>query len=122
MVRLRLAPRTIGQPSEWKSARPFISSRLWATDLPKPKPGSMRMFERVDARTFSGDNPLFQPFIDLDEHVLVARIVLHRLRSALVMHEDDGIPEAAMTPLARGSKVSADTSLTSRAPAPSAAS
>ena len=47
MLRLRLAPRTSGQPSEWNSARPFISSRLCATVLPKPKPGSIRMRSRA---------------------------------------------------------------------------
>ena len=89
IVRLRLAPMTSGQPSEWNSARPFISSRLWPTFLPKPKPGSIRMCSRaIPAASRRGD-PLLQPQIDLDQHVVVARIVLHHLGRALVVHQDD---------------------------------
>ena len=37
-----------------------------------------------------GGDPLLQPQIDLDQHVVVARVVLHRLGRALVVHQDDG--------------------------------
>ena len=89
IVRLRLAPTTIGQPSEWNSARPFISSRLWATFLPKPKPGSIRIRSRAMPGVLRGRDPLLEPQIDLDQHVVVARVVLHRLRRALVVHQHD---------------------------------
>ena len=36
----------------------------------------------------SGDT-LLKPQIDLDQHVVVARIILHHLRRALVMHQHD---------------------------------
>ena len=93
-----------------------------ATFLPKPKPGSIRICRPVDSRTRHRLDPLFQPEINLDQHVVVARVVLHRLGRALVMHQHDRTRRAAATtPAARSSYVSADTSLIIRAPASSAA-
>ena len=34
-------------------------------------------------------DPLLQPLIDLDEDVVVARVLLHHFRGALVVHQDD---------------------------------
>src|SRR6185369_965845 len=41
------------------------------------------------ARLDRGLDPLLQPKIDLDQHVVVPRVVLHGLRIALVMHQHD---------------------------------
>ena len=78
IVRLRLAPSTSGQPSEWNSARPFISSRLWRDILAEAEAGIDQDPIAVDPRLYRGGDPLLEPDINLDQHVVVARIVLHR--------------------------------------------
>ena len=47
------------------------------------------MLVALDARLLGGGDPLLQPEIDLDQHVVVARVVLHPLGRALVVHQDD---------------------------------
>ena len=41
-----------------------------------------------DAGRFGRRDPLLEPVIDLDQDVVVARVLLHRLGCALVMHQD----------------------------------
>ncbi len=47
------------------------------------------MFSRATPLLLGERDPLFEPEIDLDQHVVVARILLHHFGSALVMHQDD---------------------------------
>ena len=71
-----------------ESARPLISSRLCPTFLPKPNPGSIRMCSRR-CRFDSRRDPVLEPQIDFDQHIVVARVILHHLGRASMVHQHD---------------------------------
>ena len=72
------------------TARGRSSARGCApTFLPKPKPGSIEDLVARDAGLHRRRDPLLQPHIHFDQHVVVARVVLHHFGRALVMHQDD---------------------------------
>ena len=90
IVRLRLAPSMIGQPSPCSKARPFISWRLCWTRLAEAEAGIDDDPLARDPRRHRRRDPLLQPVIDFEQHrPVVARIVLHRLGRALMVHQHD---------------------------------
>ena len=47
------------------------------------------MRDRVNSGRFGGRDPLFEPGVDFNENIVVARVLLHRLGRAEVVHQDD---------------------------------
>ena len=123
MKPLRETPTRTAQPRpcEQRVSRSRIS-RLCATVLPKPMPGSSRdPVERDPGRT-AGSHPFGEIIEHLGRRIAVGRVLLHGPRLSLHVHQDDAAPCCRpRQPGSPASPVRAVTSLTMRAPASSAA-
>ena len=84
---LRESPTSSGRPIAASSSSRRTSSRLWATVLPKPIPGSRQTSSSGDARRDREGEPLLEKTLHVRHHVVIRGVDLHRARLALHVHE-----------------------------------
>ena len=92
MKPFRDAPTMTAAPSSRSAGTARSSARLWSTVLPNPIPGSMQMRSCRDAGEHRGFDALAEELVHLRHDVVVARVVLHRLRLAEHVHQHDPGP------------------------------
>ena len=88
MNRLRDAPTITGTPSSSNESISRSSARLWSTSLPNPMPGSTQRRSRSIPAAAALD-AVGEEVADLRHHVVVARVVLHRLGLAEHVHQHE---------------------------------
>ena len=84
---MRDVPTSTVKPSATISSRRRSSSRLCATVLPNPMPGSTVMRSSAMPSADGERGALLEERLDLGDDVVVARVDLHRLRVAEHVHE-----------------------------------
>ena len=88
MKLLREVPTTSGRPSSRSSPSRRSSSRLCSSVLPKPIPGSSQIRSSPTPAAIADLDPLGQEGLDVVDDVVVGRVLLHRPRGPLHVHED----------------------------------
>ena len=89
MVRLRLAPSDDRAAERVEECKAVHQLEIVRDRLSEAEARIDQDARPVDARRLGGGDALFQPEIDFDEHVIVPRVLLHRLGRAQVVHQDD---------------------------------
>ena len=86
MKPLRECPTNSGQPKSWNRQLADNSVRLCVWVLPKPIPGSRQIFDGAIPKVISASRAAAEIIVNLADHVLVSRRVLHRPRRSLHVH------------------------------------